>query len=537
MKLKKIVINILDTKEVIQNIDENITEDDLKDDLLGFHIVLTNKTDKLFNTQFLVNSEKDIYWSIDMKKTSNRMVTMEYKLQRCNIKIGKETMDILIWVDTEDMGVFILKSIKNMVVENFSDNLDTLLLDTTDDKNFEEVFGYRKKYHFDQYRFMLVLNLCNNINIENETLVKEMVDKIIRNARREKRLEDGSLEFYEKVFMNMLEENVGTLDAFGNYRSKILSKLRIKVNTIDINGDTKINVNRNVFNSGGLNMVKKIELGKVNEKKVEPERKQFMLEERIENNPFERNRIMRNINHKVINGDVFLLSEFYRKGNFLNPQNTIILFSYKNNNLSAIEKTIEKIIFACSGETYEILLYLEHISYLNKFEKILENMFFNYDKLQKVKVITHSKNIRGFSEMQKLVILTNIVDSISDYMFLVSINSWFPPRYISYIRNQYNENDNCILSLRSCNMINMETGRIDIYEANNNKLFSYFVECVFPVLPKDIFKKINFKAPFLAGFNKFKDLKNFMVKNGTISDVKLLDYYGKEGLHVFEGKN
>ena len=162
-------------------------------------------------------------------------------------------------------------------------------------------------------------------------------------------------------------------------------------------------------------------------------------------------------------------------------------------------------------------------------------MFFNYDRLQKVKVVVPSKRVNGLSEMQKLVVLSNFVNSVEDYMFLVSVNSWFPSRYISFIRQHYKEEDNCILSLRSCDMINMDTGRIEKYEASVNKLYGYFVECIFPVLPKNIFKRLNFMAPFLAGIDKFKDLKNFLVKNGTVLDVKLLDNFGKDGMHVFEG--
>lgn len=532
MKLKKIVINILDTKDIIHNIDEMIVEEDFKNDLYGFHIVLTNKTVKKHATEFLVESSNDVFWSLDMKKNVKKMICMEYNLHKCVVNIGQdEKMDIIIWVEVKEK--FVLKNIKNSVANDFDDKLDNLLLDTTTDKNFEEIFGFRKKYHFDQYRFMLVLNMCNNVNVENEALVKEMVDKIIKHAKIERRIEDGSLEFYEKVFMNLLEENAGALDAFGNYRSKILSKLRIKVNNIDIAGDTKINVNRQMFGGNGINMVKRIELGKIEDKK--DDKKSFVMNERIENNPFERNKVMRSINHRVVDGDVFLLGEFYRKGQYLNPNESIILYKYKNSNFASIEKTIEKIVLGCSGETYEILLYLDHVSYLSKFEKILENMFFNYDRLQKVKVVVPSKNIRELGEMQKLVILTHFVNSISEYMFLVSINSWFPPRYMSFIRQKYKEDDNCIVGLRSCNMINMETGRIDVYEANRDKLFSYFVECIFPVMPKTIFKRINFKAPFLAGFEKFKDFKNFLVKNGTILDLKLLDGFGKDGLHVFEG--
>ena len=139
----------------------------------------------------------------------------------------------------------------------------------------------------------------------------------------------------------------------------------------------------------------------------------------------------------------------------------------------------------------------------------------------------------NLSEMQKLLIMSNFVNSINPYFFIVAINSWFPPKYIDFVKKQYNESDKIML-LKSSNVINLNTGHIQFYEANNNKLYNYFIECIFPVIDKKLFDKINYKVPLFGSMNKFKELKNFLMKNGTINELKILDNFNKNTLHVFD---
>jgi DNA/RNA-binding domain of Phe-tRNA-synthetase-like protein len=78
MKCKKIFINILESKDTIQEINDVIEEGDLQ----GYHIILENKTPDKFSCEFLVNSWSEIFWSIDMKKTVKQALNIgveEYK--------------------------------------------------------------------------------------------------------------------------------------------------------------------------------------------------------------------------------------------------------------------------------------------------------------------------------------------------------------------------------------------------------------------------------------------------------------------------
>jgi hypothetical protein len=111
------------------------------------------------------------------------------------------------------------------------------------------------------------------------------------------------------------------------------------------------------------------------------------------------------------------------------------------------------------------------------------------------------------------------------------VNSCFPQKYMDFIDSNYKESDKIIV-LKSSNVIHLNTGHIHFYEANTNKLYEYFIECVFPVIEKNMFDKINYRI--LGGMNKIKDLKNFMMKNGTINGLKIVDYFDKNALHVFD---
>ena len=102
---------------------------------------------------------------------------------------------------------------------------------------------------------------------------------------------------------------------------------------------------------------------------------------------------------------------------------------------------------------------------------------------------------------------------------------------MNYIESNYKEGDKMIVS-RSANAIHLKTGHTTLYEANTNKLYEYFIECVFPVMEKNLFERINYRI--LGDMNKIKDLKNFMMKNGTINGLRIVDFFDKNALHVFD---
>jgi hypothetical protein len=95
-----------------------------------------------------------------------------------------------------------------------------------------------------------------------------------------------------------------------------------------------------------------------------------------------------------------------------------------------------------------------------------------------------------------------------------------------------------IIILNKSNVLNKNNGNIEMFENNPNKLFNYFTECIFPVVPKNIFSKLNFKSNIFSNIHKFKDLKNFLMKNGTIENLiifnKIPDIYLNDTLYVLE---
>ena len=100
MKCKKILINILESKDTVQDINDVIGGDGGGDgggdDLQGYHIILENKTPDKFSCNFKIQSENEILWSIDMKKTVNKCQNIDFNEYQCKIDIEKKDRKELI---------------------------------------------------------------------------------------------------------------------------------------------------------------------------------------------------------------------------------------------------------------------------------------------------------------------------------------------------------------------------------------------------------------------------------------------------------
>lgn len=488
MKCKKIFINILESKDTIQEINDVIEEGDLQ----GYHIILENKTPDKFSCEFLLSAKLDIFWSIDMKKTIKTAQNIGEAEYKCKVELEKKAMkELIIWANQRTRME--LKKIENHVVTAYIGDIDSIFLPPSGnavDIHFYQLFGYHKKYHFDQYRFLLIINLCNHAEEADNDFVKESVEKIIRNGKEERKIEEDTKAFYRLVLQNILSENIGAYDTHKIYRSQILNRLAIDC-----------------------------------EKEY-----QKRVEKKVQNQPFQRNEILRTVANKTVQNEGFIVTEWNRKDRFLIPQNTVIITQTKNWNIGEIERTLEKLVKSSPNHTFEIILYVDHPTYIRGLEKIAENLFYNFDRLFKLKAVLSGG--RGtLSEMQKLLVMTNFMNSVAPYFFAIAANSFFPLNYMNYIEANYKEGDRIIVS-RSANAIHLKTGHTSLYEANTNKLYEYYIECVFPVMEKSLFERINYRI--LGDMNKIKDLKNFMMKNGAINGLRIIEFFDKNALHVFD---
>jgi hypothetical protein len=487
MKCKKIFINILESKDTIQEIKEVIEEGE---DLQGYHIILENKTPDKFSCEFLVHSRSDIFWSIDMKKTVRPAQNIGVEEYKCKVELEKkDKKDLIIWAN--QITRMELKKIENRVLTAYIGDIDSIYLPASGnpvDIHFYQLFGYHKKYHFDQYRFLLIINLCNHAEDADNDFVRESVEKIIRNSKEERKIEVDTKAFYKLVLQNIFSENIGAYDTHKIYRSQILNRLSIDC-----------------------------------EKEY-----QKRVEKKVQNQPFQRNELLRTVANKTVQNDGFIVTEWNRKERFLIPQNTVIISQTKNWNIGEIERTLEKLVKSSPNHTFEIILYADHPNYIRGIERIVENLFYNFDRLFKIKVVMGKTNL---SEMQKLVVMTNFMNSVAPYFFVIAANSYFPINYMNYIEANYKEGDKIIVS-RSAMAIHLKTGHTSLYEANTNKLYEYFIECVFPVMEKNLYERINYRI--LGDMNKIKDLKNFMMKNGTINGLRIVEFFDKNALHVFD---
>jgi hypothetical protein len=491
MKCKKIFINILESKDTIQEINDVI---EMENDLQGYHIILENKTLDKFSCEFLVNSELEIYWSIDMKKTVKICQNIGFNEYKCKVELEKrEKKELIIWV-SENTKMH-LKKIENHVLTAYIGEIDSIYLPSSNnpvDIHFYQLFGFYKKYHFDQYRFLLIINLCNHAEEADTDFIRESVEKIIKNSKEERKIEEDTKSFYKLVLQNILSENIGAYDTHKIYRSQILNRLAV---------DCERNYKKKV-------------------------------EKMVDSQPLKKNELLRTVGNKTVQNDGFIVTEWNRKERFLIPQNTVIISQTKNWNIGEIERTLEKLVKSSPNHTYEIILYVDNPNYVRGLEKIIENLFYNFDRLFKMKaVISAGGGKRNLSEMQKLLVMTNFMNSIAPYFFVMSVNSCFPPKYMNYIEANYKEGDKMIV-IRSANAIHLNTGHTQFYEANTNKLYEYYIECVFPVMEKNLFDRINYRI--LGDMNKIKDLKNFLMKNGTINGLRIVEYFDKNTLHVFD---
>jgi len=488
MKCKKIFINILESKDTIQEINDVIEEGDLQ----GYHIILENKTPDKFSCEFMVNSRLEIFWSIDMKKTVKQAQNIGVDEYKCKVELEKKAKkELIIWAN--EITRMELNKIENHVLTAYIGEIDSIFLPTSGnpvDIHFYQLFGYHKKYHFDQYRFLLIINLCNHAGDADNDFVRESVEKIIRNSKEERKIEEDTKAFYRLVLQNIFSENIGAYDTHKIYRSQILNRLAI---------DCEREYQRRV-------------------------------EKKVQNQPFQRNEILRTVANKTVQNDGFIVTEWNRKDRFLIPQNTVIITQTKNWNIGEIERTLEKLVKSSPNHTFEIILYADHPNYIRGLEKTAENLFYNFDRLFKIKAVLGGGKTT-LSEMQKLLVMTNFMNSVAPYFFVMAANSFFPVNYMNYIEANYKEGDKMIVS-RSANAIHLKTGHTQFYEANTNKLYEYYIECVFPVMEKNLFERINYRI--LGDMNKIKDLKNFMMKNGAINGLRIVEYFDKNALHVFD---
>ena len=92
-------VNILEKKDDVQILEEKITDEDIKNDFMGFHIVLENKTEQNFQVVFLMKGG-DLQYSLDMKKTEKDCLTVEYNLQCCKLDIKglEKTLSIISFI-------------------------------------------------------------------------------------------------------------------------------------------------------------------------------------------------------------------------------------------------------------------------------------------------------------------------------------------------------------------------------------------------------------------------------------------------------
>lgn len=494
MKFKKNIINILQSQDILSEFNQKIVEDDFTNDIWGFHNIINNKIDKIVDCVFTMESGTMLFWSIDRKKTTKTCIESDEKTQICKVEIRpNQEVELFIW--TEEKSEITLKTIRNIV--RVVDKLDTLFLTDPENDSFEEIFGFRKRFHFDNYRFLLIKHLCS---LDADDFIKEMIDKIIKHAKVERVVESNTPLFFSNVFQNIIQENCGMNDPFRDYREKILNHLRLS---------QKERVSANIITD--RNVIKSAE-----------EDKPIRLNIAHDVSIFKKGA------YKTIMGDVFFVVEYNKKEVYFEPTYSIVLFNAVND----IEPTIRSII-ETERSNYEVLIYTESMAYISNIEKYIKKYMFKNQF--KIKFVIPQK-VHPFSEIQKMLILARISCSLHDYIFFCGAGCIFPKNYIRFIDEKQLADPTKMYIVSECNMLNRANGSITQYVANHNRLYHYYIECLFPILHRSIIEKINYQSPLLGKLQKFKEFKNFLMKNGTIQEIEIITTIRtKDALHIFEG--
>jgi len=227
-------------------------------------------------------------------------------------------------------------------------------------------------------------------------------------------------------------------------------------------------------------------------------------------------------------GDLFFVVEYNKKEVYFEPTYSIIIFNAVND----IEPTIRSII-ETEKSNYEILIYTENLTYVNNIEKYIKQCMFKNQF--KIKFVIPQK-VHSFSEIQKMLILTRFSSSLHDYLFFCGAGCIFPKNYIRFIDEKQFQDTTKLYIVSDCNMLNRSNGSITMYMTNHNRLYHYYIECLFPILHRSVLEKINYQSPLLSKLQKFKEFKNFLMKNGTIQEIEIItSIRTKDALHIFEG--
>ena len=525
MELKNVSINILHPLSISQKIEVLINNADIEKNIKGFHLEINNKVKKSFDCSCYFETPVNLSYSnnpklLDKKKS----LALEFNYHQIKFRVEEfQEQNIYIFLDGIDEDFELETPIYFTKFKTEDDDqkieIDKLELDIIEqNEEFKKIFGFDKKYHFDQYRYYVLLYLVNDAN-------QEMLSKTLRNAKHERDilLMTDEETFYQEVYKNLLDEEV---DKFGDYKSLILQKLKIYVKDLSLLLQKKnsniISDRSSLFEEREFHLKKRLNLQKgknIFDKDVDyREINETKLNDNVLKDYKEIFEVERKQNLKNIFGVNFKCSILQRKGFYFQPHFSLIIFKDGD-----YQQTIENFLKTKINFSFEILIFTD--------DEVDEGIFKTYDLLFSIKNVSPFLKIGKhlqLSPIQKIIIMTNFIKNINNSFFIIPCNSILPENYIE--KSLKNKNEDKITCASYTDLYHPQTGLIIQYEINKN--YPSLSECLFPMFYLKTFSKFNFTSPLFGQMKRLKDLRNFMLKNNSIIGIDYIKTHN--GLNIFE---
>ena len=544
MKLRQHIINInlpYNLKEFL-----NFYLNDDEKDVQGFHFMINSNIDEEVQCCFEFKSKIDIFYSFDL-------VNEEY-MDNENIKFlitkgQKINLYIYFKVDEEDTkyGDSEFKILSFEILKN-NDNyeLNELLLNNNqkENKNFDIIFQFSPKYHFDIYRYHLILYLSNLDDKE------QYISNIVSNAIEERNKETNFIDFLIGVHKNLINESKG-LFVFTDYRDSILKLIKkmisVGTNRFHKNNSSSIISDRNRIYKKEEELKEKKLVIKPNNSKIykgeEDAIEEFNGEIKI-TVPDKNVELFERILSKNVFGNNFVQYKISTNRLITRPYISIVLYKLEKQHTKFLE-SLKNIIKKNYYNYFEILIFNVDVELINFLKRYIKSLFKINSHLISFSFIVPNKKLYKlvddkYSLLQELIILSNISESESNYMFLIHSNSIWSQNYIKRgIEKIRKDNRIHLILSNSAKTYFPSNGKIENYFVEINSIYEKYQQCIFPIINKNILINMNPNFFIFSNINKIKDIKLLLdsVPNKKIYFIENKIMENKKdnlNLHIFE---
>ena len=544
MKLRQHIININLPYNLKEFVNLKLTDEELKDGVQGFHFIINSNIDENIECKFGIKSGMNIFNSFDLidetYMDTNYINFLINKAKKIDFYIYFKKIEDLN-TKNNDFEILYFEILK----KNNYELTELLIPDNlTKNNNFNIIFQFSPKYHFDIYRYHLVLYLSNMSDKEHIIL------KVINNSYQERKLEKKFINFLVTVHKNLISESKDIF-VFNDYKDDILKLIKKFIS---------VGTNRYQRNTSSVILSEREKIFFKNKKEVKVERKFKINNQNLnESNETQLDSFNCEIRMDISENMINTHEEMYNKNIFGNnfvqykisiqyvikkPFISIILYAIDKQEFKFIE-SIKNIVNKNFNTYFEILIFNTDIKFINLLKGFVKSLFKKNLFLISISFIIPNKKIyklvdQKYSLLQELIILSNVSESKSNFLFLINSNSIWNQKYITE-SVKVMKDDNKIHLILSCSAKTYfpSNGKIENYTIEKNNFYEKYQQCIFPIINKNILVNMNPNLFIFSKINKIIDIRQlldsipnkkiYFIENNSLT--KNEDFYD---LHIFE---